>query len=312
MPSACRRRPFDLQPRGARQRRQPRHGVRAGAARLHRLGRADRHPARIIRAMGRRRESPPTTRPSTALLEASDCRTAARANVAGIVSGYLASRGAGARRRPRRRRGEGGAAGRALSLRPGDRRRRPRSMSARRSPPRSATRSCRSPTSRRRTPSNAPGWPVQTTASNPDLAALARRLAPPTVLVTSAPALMRGQIGNLLVTESETILFEHPRARDAGQRAPAISSPPSSSPAGSKGRDWPKAAELALSSVFEIVAGTAKAGADELMLAELQDFARPPARVDQCPADAERRQLLVPLGTHLTAFLRAFATRSAE
>ena len=66
-------------------------------------------------------------------------------------------------------------------------------MSARRSPRRSATRSCRSPTSRRRTPSNAPGSPGRRTAPNPDLArAGAKASPPPTVLVTSAPALMRG------------------------------------------------------------------------------------------------------------------------
>ena len=55
-----------------------------------------------------------------------------------------------------------------------------------------------------------------------------------------------------------------------------------------EGHDWPKAVEMALSSVFEIVAGTVKAGADELMLAELQELARPSARTDQRPANAAR------------------------
>ena len=54
-------------------------------------------------------------------------------------------------------------------------------------------------------------------------------------------------------------------------RAPATFSPRSSSRAGSWARALPKAAETALASVFEIVAGTAKAGADELLLAALQD-----------------------------------------
>ncbi len=38
-----------------------------------------------------------------------------------------------------------------------------------------------------------------------------------------------------------------------------------------QGHGIAKAAELALASVFEIVAGTAKAGADELLLPALQD-----------------------------------------
>jgi len=109
----------------------------------------------------------------------------------------------------------------------------------------------------------------QRDAKNPDLPALSKGLAPPTVLVTSAPALMRGQIGNLLVTETETVLFEHPEiatpVKGAGDLLAALLLARRL-----EGRDWPKAAETALSSVFEIVAGTAKAGADELMLAELQ------------------------------------------
>jgi pyridoxine kinase len=109
----------------------------------------------------------------------------------------------------------------------------------------------------------------QADAKNPDLAALARSLPPPTVLVTSAPALMRGQIGNLLVTDKETILFEHPElstpVKGTGDLLAALLIARRL-----EGRDWSKAVELALSSVFEIVAGTTKAGADELMLAELQ------------------------------------------
>ena len=102
-----------------------------------------------------------------------------------------------------------------------------------------------------------------------DLAALARTLPPPTVLITSAPALMRGHIGNLLVTSSETVLFEHPElsttAKGTGDLLAALLLARLL-----EGRDLPKAAELALSSVFEIVAGTAKTGADELLLPEFQ------------------------------------------
>jgi pyridoxine kinase len=120
----------------------------------------------------------------------------------------------------------------------------------------------------------------QTETSNPDLNALAKCLAPPTVLVTSTPALMRGQIGNLLVTDTETILFEHPElatpVKGTGDLLAALLLARRL-----EGRDWPKAVEMALSSVFEIVAGTAKAGADELMLAELQtSLAHPHASIN--------------------------------
>ena len=47
------------------------------------------------------------------------------------------------------------------------------------------------------------------------------------------------------------------------------------------GHDWPKAAEMAVASTYEIVAATAKAGADELMLAELQEaIVRPRVPID--------------------------------
>jgi pyridoxine kinase len=106
-------------------------------------------------------------------------------------------------------------------------------------------------------------------AAEPDFAALARGLPAPAALVTSAPALMRGAIGTLLVTEDETILFEHPALatplKGTGDLLTALL-------IGRKlcGADWRKAAESALASVFEIVAGSVRAGADELMLSELQ------------------------------------------
>jgi pyridoxine kinase len=103
----------------------------------------------------------------------------------------------------------------------------------------------------------------------PDLAALARRLAPPVVLVTSAPALMRGQTGNLLVAGSESMLFEHPRLdtpiKGTGDLLAALLLAHRL-----KGRTWPAATEIAIASVCDLLAGSAKAGADELMLAALQ------------------------------------------
>ena len=107
-------------------------------------------------------------------------------------------------------------------------------------------------------------------SAGPDLGDLARKLPSPAVLVTSAPALMRGAIGNLLVTATETILFEHPKlatsVKGTGDLLAALLLARKLA-----GHRWPKATETALSSVFEIVAGTARAGADELMLSELQN-----------------------------------------
>jgi len=113
-------------------------------------------------------------------------------------------------------------------------------------------------------------WLAGSGESEPDLTALARALPAPDVLVTSVPAMMRGHIGNLLVTARDAILFEHPMlatsAKGTGDLLAALLLARRL-----KGQSLAKAAETALSSVFEIVAGTAKAGADELRLAALQD-----------------------------------------
>lgn len=106
-------------------------------------------------------------------------------------------------------------------------------------------------------------------AGEPDLGLLAGRLPPPTVLVTSAPALMRGHVGNLLVQPEAVHLIEHPAvpsaAKGTGDLVAALLLARRL-----QGHDWEKAAQLAISSVFEIIAGTAKDGADELLLAALQ------------------------------------------
>jgi pyridoxine kinase len=114
-----------------------------------------------------------------------------------------------------------------------------------------------------------------------EFAVLARRLAPPVVLVTSVPAMMRGQTGNLLVTESETMLFEHPLlstpVKGTGDLLAALL-------LGRRlqGLGWPAAAERALGSVFEILSGTVQAGGDQLMLAALQgSIVEPRAVIDR-------------------------------
>ena len=112
-------------------------------------------------------------------------------------------------------------------------------------------------------------WLGGPAANEPDLARLARALPAPTVLVTSAPALMRGHIGNLLSTPNELLLFEHPavatQAKGTGDLLAALLLARRL-----QGHDWPKAAELAIASTFEVVAATARASADELLLAAMQ------------------------------------------
>lgn len=106
-------------------------------------------------------------------------------------------------------------------------------------------------------------------AGEPDLAALARAVPPPVVVVTSAPGLMRGHIGNLLTEPHGEWLLEHPalpnRAHGTGDVLSALLLARRL-----QGHDWAKAAEMAVSSIFEIVAGTSKAGAEELLIPELQ------------------------------------------
>jgi pyridoxine kinase len=90
---------------------------------------------------------------------------------------------------------------------------------------------------------------------------------------------MRGQIGNLLVTPDAATLIEHPvlntRAKGTGDLF-------ASTLLGRRlaGESLVRAAEHAASATYEIVAGTVKAGADELLLPQLQEaIARPTARI---------------------------------
>lgn len=101
------------------------------------------------------------------------------------------------------------------------------------------------------------------------LAACARFLPPSIVLVTSAPSMMRGQIGNLLVAGETTLLYEHraidTRVKGTGDLLAALI-------LGRRllGNDWPRAVELAVASVVEVLAGTTRSGANELLLGRLQ------------------------------------------
>ena len=112
-----------------------------------------------------------------------------------------------------------------------------------------------------------------------ELAACAAMLPPAAMLVTSAPSLLRGRIGNLLVTDRETLLLEHRAVAEAPRGTGDLLS-------GLllarrfEGRDWPEAARLALAAVCDTV--LASAGSPDLMLAACQDsFVSPRSPIDQ-------------------------------
>jgi pyridoxine kinase len=113
-----------------------------------------------------------------------------------------------------------------------------------------------------------------------DAVEAARLLPPATVVVTSAPALMRGAIGSLLVRGREALLAEHPLvdtpAKGAGDLFAALV-------LGRllEGREPAQALEKAAAGVFETMAATRRAGADEMVLAEAQaSLVQPHAHVN--------------------------------
>ncbi|MCG6858381.1 MAG: pyridoxal kinase [Salaquimonas sp.] len=95
---------------------------------------------------------------------------------------------------------------------------------------------------------------------------MARRLGPATVIATSAPAMMRDHIGNLLVDDKRVVMAEHRLV----ERPP---NGPGDLVSGLflahllAGMDPVQALERATASVFEIVMRAAKRGSSELMLA---------------------------------------------
>lgn len=115
-------------------------------------------------------------------------------------------------------------------------------------------------------------------SADADPATCAAKLAPATILVTSAPSLLRGRIGNLLVTPCETLLLEHRAVAQAPRGTGDLL-------AGLllarrlQGRDWPEAARLALAAVCDTV--LASSGSPDLMLGACHDsFVAPRSPVD--------------------------------
>jgi len=116
-------------------------------------------------------------------------------------------------------------------------------------------------------------------ADNGAVARAALRLGPPTMLVTSAHALMAGSIGNLLVTAREAVLAEHRAVPDAPHgTGDLISALFLGRLLGGQGEG--KALQAATAAVFEVLARAVKRGADELMLeTDTQSLTHPMAMV---------------------------------
>lgn len=115
------------------------------------------------------------------------------------------------------------------------------------------------------------GWLAgRSVAGTPDTIAAARALAPPIVVVTSAPPMMHRSLATLLVTADTAVQFEHP-AIDGAPRGTgdllagllAARLADGAAPEAALGR--------AVAGVFEMVARSVRAGHDELALAAEQD-----------------------------------------
>jgi pyridoxine kinase len=107
----------------------------------------------------------------------------------------------------------------------------------------------------------------------------ALRLGVPTVLVTSAHAMMAGSIGNLLVTDRESVLAEHRAVPDAPHGTGDLFSALFLARL-IEGQSELKALQGATAAVFEVLARAVKRGANELMLeTDAQSLVRPMAMV---------------------------------
>ncbi|AWC21724.1 Pyridoxamine kinase [Aminobacter sp. MSH1] len=103
---------------------------------------------------------------------------------------------------------------------------------------------------------------------------------PPTMLVTSAPAMMAGGTGNLLVTQTQALLAEHrtverpPNGLGDLSAAVFLARLLAGQPAA-------KALQSTTASVYEILARTSKRGGDELQLeTDAQSLSHPMAMVE--------------------------------
>lgn len=110
--------------------------------------------------------------------------------------------------------------------------------------------------------------------------AAAHAAAPATMLVTSAPAMMAGGTGNLLVTQSQALLAEHRTVErppnGLGDLTAAVFLARLLA-----GQPVAKALQSTTASVYEILARTSKRGGDELQLeTDAQSLSHPMAMVE--------------------------------
>ena len=110
--------------------------------------------------------------------------------------------------------------------------------------------------------------------------AAARDIGPPTMLVTSAPAMIEGFIGNLLVTRSDALLAEHRMIekppKGLGDLTAALLMARLLA-----GQSATAALQSATSAVYEVLARTTKRGGDELQLeTDAPSLSRPMAMVE--------------------------------
>jgi pyridoxine kinase len=115
------------------------------------------------------------------------------------------------------------------------------------------------------------GWLTgRSVATQAEAIAAARALGVPTVAVTSAPALMARSIATLLVTPDAAVAFEHQRIdgipHGTGDLVAALLAAHLT-----RGIGPEDAVNRAVSSAFDVIARTARAGADELVLTAAQD-----------------------------------------
>jgi pyridoxine kinase len=120
------------------------------------------------------------------------------------------------------------------------------------------------------------GLPVETPA---EAITAAKRLRPESILVTSMPGYMRGNIGNLLISKNPPVFAEH-RQVDNPPNGPGDLTAALFLSHLLDTQNPVKALQKTTASVFEIVAGAAKRGADELMLeTDAGSITRPMAMV---------------------------------
>lgn len=124
------------------------------------------------------------------------------------------------------------------------------------------------------------GWLTQTEpVNNQELMEAALRAGPETMLVTSAFALMRDSISNVLVTRTQALMAEHRIVQGPGNGMGDLSSALFLARKMS-GMSDEKALQMTTAAVFEILARAAKRGSDELMLeADASSLERPMAMV---------------------------------